>query len=120
MLKSIDEIWVRISVKSNTDSGPNRTLIRWKPNTNDEAVGGTKQAGHPGVRFHDLRHLHSSVLGASGAAIEDIGTRLGHSQASFTRNTHAHSLESSAKHTPDLFDQAVEKATKKAQSPTAA
>jgi len=36
-----------ISVKSNTDSGPSRTPVRWKPNTSDWAAAGQVSAQPP-------------------------------------------------------------------------
>lgn len=47
------------------------------------------EVGLPDTRFHDLRHLHATLLLASGANPKVVQERLGHSTAAFTLNTYA-------------------------------
>jgi integrase len=48
-----------------------------------------KAAGLKGVRIHDLRHTHASILVSSGLSLPVIGKILGHTQAS-TTHRYAH------------------------------
>jgi len=43
-----------------------------------------KAANLQGVRFHDLRHQHASILASGGASLPAIGALLGHTQPSTT------------------------------------
>ena len=49
-----------------------------------------KQAGLEGLRIHDLRHSHVSMLLAQGEDPVTISERLGHHKASFTMDRYAH------------------------------
>lgn len=48
--------------------------------------------GFEGVRFHDLRHTHATVLLANNIDAVAVATRLGHSDATITLQTYAHAL----------------------------
>ncbi len=50
----------------------------------------TKEAGLRGLRFHDLRHTHISLLIANGADIKVIQNRVGHARASMTLDRYGH------------------------------
>jgi integrase len=50
-------------------------------------------ANVPGVRFHDLRHLHASYLIDAGIPVSTVAQRLGHAQTSTTHNIYVHALE---------------------------
>jgi integrase len=52
-----------------------------------------KGADLPRYRFHDLRHTCASLLVASGAPINAISERLGHSSPMVTLNIYAHLFE---------------------------
>jgi len=39
----------------------------------------TKQAGVPGLRFHDLRHTAATLAAATGATTRELMERIGHS-----------------------------------------
>ncbi len=54
-----------------------------------------ERAGLPGVRLHDLRHLHATQLLAAGVPVRTVSGRLGHANASTTLNVYAHFLEAS-------------------------
>lgn len=48
--------------------------------------------GFEGVRFHDLRHTHATVLLANNIDAVAVASRLGHADASVTLRTYAHAL----------------------------
>lgn len=45
-----------------------------------------------GIRFHDLRHTHATLLLAAGVSIPVVAQRLGHANAAITMGTYAHAL----------------------------
>jgi integrase len=49
----------------------------------------TEKAGMPGLRPHDLRHSHASLLVNAGVPVTDVRDRLGHGSL-HTTNTYAH------------------------------
>ena len=51
-----------------------------------------EQAGLPRIRFHDLRHVHATLLLKSGVNLKAIQERLGHSTAAFTLQVYGHLL----------------------------
>ncbi len=61
-----------------------------------------RKAGLPGVRVHDLRHTHASILASAGLSLPVIGALLGHTQAQTTAR-YAHLLD-------DPLRQAAERA----------
>jgi integrase len=65
-----------------------------------------KEAGIEGVRVHDLRHTHASILVSSGASLPLIGSLLGHTQPS-TTNRYAHLLDQPLRDAVDLVGRAV-------------
>ena len=48
--------------------------------------------GPSGVRLHDLRHTHASILASLGMSLPLIGSLLGHTQASTTQR-YAHLMD---------------------------
>lgn len=48
--------------------------------------------GFEGVRYHDLRHTHATILLANNIDAVSVSSRLGHSDASTTLRTYAHAL----------------------------
>ena len=48
--------------------------------------------GFQGVRFHDLRHTHASILLANNMDIVAVANRMGHSDASTTLRIYAHAF----------------------------
>lgn len=59
------------------------------------------------LRFHDLRHLHATLLMASGANSVSVAKRMGHSKVSTTLETYTHSLESIDANTGKLMGDIV-------------
>lgn len=51
-----------------------------------------RKAGFSGIRFHDLRHTHATLLLAAGVHPKVVQERLGHSQISMTLDTYSHVL----------------------------
>lgn len=66
--------------------------------------------GFDGVRFHDLRHTHATILLANNIDAVAVATRLGHRDATVTLQTYAHALrrrdEDAALAAQSLFDRA--------------
>jgi len=52
-----------------------------------------RQSEIPRIRFHDLRHTHSSHLIWAGVPIKMISQRLGHETIQITLDTYGHLLE---------------------------
>jgi len=83
-----------------TPEGP-RCLL---PNSVTHAwVKLARSAGFPGLRLHDARHTHVSLLMNNGARLEDIAARLGHSTISTTVDIYGHLSDQSRKEVADKF-----------------
>ena len=67
--------------------------------------------GFEGVRFHDLRHTHATMLLANNIDAVAVATRLGHADASTTLRVYAHALrrrdEDAAKAAQTILDRAL-------------
>jgi integrase len=48
--------------------------------------------GYTGLRFHELRHTHATLLIAGGADVKTVQMRLGHSSAEITMSCYAHAI----------------------------
>lgn len=64
-----------------------------------------KDAGLPEIRFHDLRHSHSTLLLKAGVHPSLVQSRLGHASVLLTLDTYSHT-------TPEMQDELVEKMEK--------
>jgi integrase len=51
----------------------------------------------PHLRFHDLRHMHVSLLNKAGVDARTIADRIGHTDAAFTLQRYAHVFEDQRK-----------------------
>jgi integrase len=49
-----------------------------------------KRQGFDGLRFHDLRHVHATLLVSSGLNIKAVSKRLGHSSVAITLDLYSH------------------------------
>lgn len=63
-----------------------------------------RRAGLEGVRFHDLRHTHASMLLSQGLPINEVQARLGHAQASITLDVYGHLLEGRDQEIAELLE----------------
>jgi integrase len=52
----------------------------------------TRKAGVDGMRFHDLRHTHASLLLGEGVHLKVVSERLGHSGIAITADLYCHVL----------------------------
>jgi integrase len=48
--------------------------------------------GFKGLRLHDLRHAHATLLLLGGVPVNAVSHRLGHSNATITLNVYSHVL----------------------------
>ncbi len=62
------------------------------------------RAGHPDLRFHDLRHTHASLLLMSGEEITVVQERLGHEKPTTTAAIYAHAIPGRQREVADRFD----------------
>jgi integrase len=51
----------------------------------------------PHLRFHDLRHMHVSLLNKAGVDARTIADRIGHTDPAFTLKRYAHVFEDQRK-----------------------
>ena len=54
-----------------------------------------KSCGIQGIRFHDLRHTHATVLLTSGVPVHVVSARLGHASIQTTVDTYGHVIPAS-------------------------
>jgi integrase len=47
----------------------------------------------PGIRFHDLRHTHATLMLRASVPVDAVGKRLGHASPVVTMQVYAHVLE---------------------------
>ena len=66
-----------------------------------------RQAWLPGVRLHDLRHTHASLLLQQGVNIKVIQERLGHANVQITLDTYSHLLPGLQESAVVVFDTAM-------------
>lgn len=66
--------------------------------------------GFDGVRFHDLRHTHATLLFANNIDAVAVASRLGHSDASTTLRTYAHALRRRDVDSANAMQKLMEKA----------
>ena len=57
----------------------------------------------PGIRLHDLRHSHATVLLTAGVPVHVVSQRLGHASAVVTMTVYAHVLPGSQRDAADRF-----------------
>lgn len=66
--------------------------------------------GYPGLRFHELRHTHASLLLAGSQDAVSVASRMGHSDASTTLRQYAHAYRIKDKISVQLMQQLIEHA----------
>jgi len=62
------------------------------------------EAGLRGVRFHDLRHTHATLLLKAGTPPHVVSQRLGHSTVAFTLQVYAHVLPGQQRQAADAIE----------------
>jgi len=63
-----------------------------------------KLAGLTGIRFHDLRHAHASLMLAQGTHPKIVQERLGHSAIAITLDTYSHVVPNLQRQEADKLD----------------
>jgi integrase len=58
-----------------------------------QGIPSSKQKLFPMIRFHDLRHLHATLLIGEGIDIYTVSRRLGHARTSTTADIYCHPLK---------------------------
>lgn len=66
-----------------------------------------QRLGLPPVGVHGLRHLHASLLLASGLAVPQVAKRLGHATPQVTMSIYAHALDKSDQQAADALQKAL-------------
>lgn len=56
-----------------------------------------REHGFDGLRFHELRHTHATMLITNGIDIKTVQTRMGHSDPSITLSVYAHAVRKADK-----------------------
>jgi len=51
-----------------------------------------KEVGIEGIRFHDLRHTHATLLVANGTNLKTVSARMGHNDIRITLDLYSHAL----------------------------
>ena len=67
-------------------------------------------AGMHGVRFHDLRHAHATIMLRAGVPVHVVAARLGHSDPALTLRVYAHVLPGQQQDAAALVGAAIDKA----------
>jgi integrase len=67
----------------------------------------TAKAGIHGVRFHDLRHAHATILLDAGTPAHVVSKRLGHSTVAFTLQVYAHVLPGQQREAAETIEAAL-------------
>ena len=63
--------------------------------------------GWEGLRFHDLRHTHATLLISSGTDVKTVQMRLGHSSAEITMSCYAHAIPLSDTNAAESIDSSL-------------
>jgi len=69
-----------------------------------------RKHGFNGVRFHDLRHSHATLLFASNIDAVAVASRLGHTDASTTLRTYAHALRRRDRDSANVMQSLIDRA----------
>jgi integrase len=67
-----------------------------------------KKAGLKGVRLHDLRHTHASLMLKAGIHAKVVSERLGHANIGITLDTYSHLLPGLQEDAAERFDRIIE------------
>ena len=70
----------------------------------------TKAADLDGLRFHDLRHAHATLMLRAGVHPKVVSERLGHASVNITLDTYSHVLPGLQEAAAAAIDRALEEA----------
>lgn len=65
------------------------------------------KSGWKGLRFHELRHTHATLLISNGTDVKTVQMRLGHSSAEITMSCYAHALPMADSSAATLLDSSL-------------
>jgi len=68
-----------------------------------------KRAGLSGIKLHDLRHFHASVILQQGQSPALVSKRLGHASVAMTMDIYSHILPGWQKEAADQFAKAMQR-----------
>ena len=71
---------------------------------------------YEGLKFHELRHTHATLLIGNGVDIKTVQNRLGHAKAAFTLDIYAHPEDERDKAATEMFGSLLS-STQKVSSP---
>ena len=74
-----------------------------------------RKHGFDGVRFHDLRHSHATLLFANNIDAVAVASRLGHTDASTTLRMYAHALRRRDRDSANVMQSLLDRAEKDEQ-----
>ena len=86
----------RLAAKRWVDHGlvfPNPHGEPWRPSTFSVHWGRSEAVKAAGIRFHDLRHTHATLMLRAGVPVDAVSKRLGHASPVVTMQIYAHVLE---------------------------
>ena len=75
-----------------------------------------KSLGMSGIRLHDLRHTHATIMLSQGVHPKVVSERLGHSSVAITLDTYSHVLPGIQAAAARRFDEGLQKTAEKASS----
>ncbi len=67
--------------------------------------------GFSGIRFHDLRHSHATILLSNNVDVVSVASRLGHDNAEVTLKVYAHAVHKRDRASADIMQHLVDAAT---------
>ena len=73
--------------------------------------------GFEGVRFHDLRHSHATILFANNLDAVAIATRMGHASADTTLRIYAHAVRRRDRESAQAMQALIDRAARPADDP---
>ena len=81
---------------------------RWNPTRLPIFGKIVRKAGLPHIRFHDLRHTHTTLMLKAGVHPKIVSERLEHAKVSITLDIYTHVLPSLQEAAAERFDKMLE------------
>ena len=76
--------------------------------------------GFNGVRFHDLRHSHATILLSNNVDVVSVASRLGHDNAEVTLKVYAYAVRKRDQASADVMESLLERAAEPELPPASA